>query len=127
VSLDGLYFDHSGPYLDHHGDELEHLKLGEVPRPPEILSSCLHVLAKHRGEQIMRVHQHVHERVQRARIVRCAQTCSQRSALDLMNRSVHGLQILRSEVMRGAHRHRLAQRMQLPTCNNCQGDQCLGR
>mmetsp|Transcript_38841 Transcript_38841/g.84551 ORF Transcript_38841/g.84551 Transcript_38841/m.84551 type:complete len:326 (-) Transcript_38841:63-1040(-) len=58
--------------LDEVHEELEHLHLGEVAPPPEVLAARLLVLGQHRRHEVVGVHAHVHPRVERRREVRVA-------------------------------------------------------
>ena len=53
-------------------EELEHLHLRQVPAPPQVLFPPFLVLAHQHGEQVVRVHAHVHPRVQRGGEIRVA-------------------------------------------------------
>lgn len=48
--------------VHHDGDELDHLERGQVLLPPQVLLE----LRSHCGEQVVRVHDDVHEGVQQA-------------------------------------------------------------
>lgn len=57
--------------LDHHAHKLKHLKLGQVPSPPEVLALLLCIFANNTGQEVVCIHDNMYKCIDEYAVPRC--------------------------------------------------------